>query len=271
MITVRKVFRLAARVLLGLFILWQVVFLWASFFVKVEQSLREDAASQWPFLSDRFPAVLKGEDAFHRSVTKVHTSGLKRYAQATAQVQSWALFAPSVAEEFSFAVVEIRWDDDHLESGSAETYAFAPLLLPGVNEPEDINSFIRYQHFRIRRYEMQIAPTPTRTDGVFDPKSERWRNRIVSAVDDDGDNMQAYLRWRWREYQQQHPALPPPTQIILHIRGYGIPAPPGPSPWSFDSYGLYPVARWLPWKADQTGTKALERYNPLTDCYESVS
>jgi hypothetical protein len=270
MTAVLKACRLVARISLGLFILWQVVFLWASFFVKVEESLREQAASQWSFMSERFPGVLKGEDGFHQGMNYVQKHGLRRYAQATAQHQSWSLFAPSVAEAFSFAAVEFRWDEDRLEPGLVEPYALPPIHLPGVNEPADVNSFFRYKNFRIRRYEMQIAPTPALTDGMFDPKSQRWRDRIVSCVDEDGDNMLAYLRWRWQAYHRQHPALPPPTQIILHIRGYGIPEPPGPSPWVFDSYGQYPVARWLPWKADQSGTKALERYNPLTDCYESV-
>ena len=99
---------------------------------------------------------------------------------------------------------------------------------------------------------------------------EAVRGRIESEVSEDGGSMAAYLRWRWREYRRLHPDLPEPTQVVLHMHGYGIPPPPGPGPWRFLDYGRHPVARWLPWKYEQSGVKALERYNPETDRYESV-
>ncbi len=55
------------------------------------------------------------------------------------------------------------------------------------------------------------------------------------------------------------------------MHGYEIPQPPGPSPWRFIDWGRHPVARWLPWKTNQSGMRGFERYDPVTDRYESES
>jgi hypothetical protein len=269
---VKKGIHFCGRILLGLFVLWQVVFLIASLAIKIEATWHDRVASHLPYLNEHYPEYVKGDNAVHQSLTKMDAKGLRRYAQATAQVQQWRLFAPGVSDDFSFAELEVRWDDDHFPPDTVNTHALEPLFLPGVNEPEDVNSFFRYKNFRMRRYEMHISPSPSGRDGAFNPRTYTWTDQIAEAIRDNGGNMAAYLRWRWREYQRQHPdlSLPQPTQVILHVRGYGIPNPPGPSPWRFDEYGRHPVARWLPWKGDQTGVRALERYNPMTDSYESV-
>jgi len=261
---------LTGRVLLGAFVLWQVLFLLGSWLVEVEKSLRVNGLADWKFGKKQFPEYLHGEDEFHRSLTTFHQKGLKRYGYATGQPQQWSLFSPNVARAFSFGRLEVRWDDDHFEGAAVDTHTQEPLVLPGFNEPEDINCFLRYKNFRVRKYEELIMITPPRTNGVFDPHSEAWRDRIADSVHDNGDNMKAYVRWRWLEYRRGHDDLPEPTQIILYMHGYEIPPPPGSSPWRFIDWGRHPVARWLPWKADQSGMRGFERYDPMTDRYESV-
>lgn len=260
--------RHAGRVLLGAFVLWQVFFLVASFFVRVEEVLRKAAAERWPVLEAQWPRYARGEDDFHENLSRLQSKWLKRYGEATGQPQAWRLFAPDVARTFCFPEVELRWDDDH-DPGPAEAHPREPVLLPALNGPDDINSFLRYKDFRIRKYESSCTPAPARQDLAFDPHGEFWANRIESEVRENGENMVAYLRWRWREYQREHPGedRPPPTQVILHMRGYAIPPPPGPQPWRYIDYGRHPVARWLPWGYDQSGAHALERYDPLTDRY----
>jgi hypothetical protein len=274
---VNRVIRVTGRVLLGAFVLWQVFFLAASFFYRVEESLRGAAVEEWPALKEEWPRFAKGEDAFHEHLDDFQKKRLKRYGQATTQPQSWGLFAPDVARTFYFPDVELRWDDDH-EPGPAETQPRAPVLLPAVNEPADVHAFFRVKDFRFRKYESNCTPAPARVDLAFDPKGERWRSRIDSDVSENGDNMVAYLRWRWREYESEHAEeyrrehdgedLPKPTQVILHMRAYAIPPPPGPDPWRFIDYGRHPVARWLPWREDQSGVRALQRYDPVNDRYE---
>lgn len=267
-----KGLRWAGRVLLGLFVLWQVFYLASSAALDVEKSFRQHGLARSKFLNQRFPHYLNGEDDVHRQATAFQQHTLKPYGQATAQPQRWSLFAPTVADVFSFGELEVRWDDDHLEPGSVATQPLEPLFLLGVNEPEDVHSFLRYKNFRLRKYETALTPVPSRPDGVFDPRTEAWRRRIASSVGDEGAKMAAYLRWRWREYQRRHAEddLPQPTQVILHMHAFTIPPPPGPSPWRFTDLGRHPVVRWLPWKREQSGLQALERYNPLTDRYESV-
>ncbi len=104
------------------------------------------------------------------------------------------MFAPNTARVFSFGSLEVRWDDDHFEGTAVDTHELEPLVLPGFNEPEDVNCFLRYKNFRVRKYEELIMPTPPRTNGVFDPHSDSWRERIADSVRDDGDNMKAYVR-----------------------------------------------------------------------------
>jgi hypothetical protein len=55
-----------------------------------------------------------------------------------------------------------------------------------------------------------------------------------------------YLRWRLRVYQRANPDLPAPTQVILLVRTYKVPKPPGPDPWDWYDLGEHRVARWLP-------------------------
>jgi hypothetical protein len=258
------------RVLLGTFVLWQVLFLFGSCFTEVEESLRERGLAHWTFAERHFPEYVNGEDEFHRTLTKVHKKGLKRYGQATGQPQQWSLFSPNISHALSFGRLEVRWDDDHFEGTAVDSQALEPLVLTGFNEPEDVNCFLRYKNFRVRKYEELIMPTPIIRGGVFDPHSEAWRERLDDSVRENGDNMKAYVRWRWEEYRLRHHELPEPTQIILYMHGYEIPQPPGPSPWCFIDCGRHPVARWLPWKSDQSGMKGFERYNPVTDRYESV-
>jgi hypothetical protein len=263
-----RVIRHAGGALLGAFVLWQVFFLAASFFVRLEETLRTAAAERWPGLEERWPRYARGEDEFHADLNRLQSKWLKRYGQATGQPQAWSLFAPDVARTFFFPAVEVRWDDDH-DPWPAETHPHEPILLPALNEPDDVNWFLRYRDFRIRKYESACTPAPAREDLAFDPRGERWANRIESEVSENGDNMLAYLRWRWQQYQREHPGedLPPPTQVILHMRAYAIPPPPGPQPWRYVDYGRHPVARWLPWGYDQSGVRALQRYDPLTDRY----
>jgi hypothetical protein len=266
---VNKAIAVTGRVLLGLFVFWQVFFLVTSSFVRVEEPLRKEAVNKWECLKRWFPAYSKGEDDFHKQLTDVQEKVLKRYATGTGQVQHWGLFAPDIGRVFAFPVVEVRWDDDHFVPGSVTTSPRDPVILPGYNEPEDINAFFRYRNFRFRKYETNFMPNPTHgADDKFDPK--RWGGRISSSVQDDGKNMAAYLRWRWEMYKELNPDAPVPTQVILHMRGYFIPPPPGPDPWQFVYYGQYRVVRWLPWHIRQSGTDALEQYDPDNDRYESV-
>jgi hypothetical protein len=59
------------------------------------------------------------------------------------------------------------------------------------------------------------------------------------------------MRWRFRRYQDEHPNVPEPTDVILHTRGWFIPKPPEDASWTWHFTGWrfagdYPVARWKP-------------------------
>jgi len=116
-----------ARVLLGLFILWQLVYLPLVNAFNLEATL---ASSRW------YESWL--------------ARGTRSLGEATGQEQPWQLFAPNLVEVIPFTVVELFWD----EPGT-----------PGVallsdNEPTDRRHFFRVGQFRLRRAEtvLEVAP-----------------------------------------------------------------------------------------------------------------
>src|SRR5262249_54029215 len=108
-----------------------------------------------------------------RVLVAVDRDSFSRYGELTGQPQGWALFAPKVAEQFAFLLVELRWDDLDLEPGSVPVHDLPPQLLTSENAPADMNRFFRYQHFRLRRYEMQLIPAETVAEVFFDADTDR--------------------------------------------------------------------------------------------------
>ena len=78
----------------------------------------------------------------------------------------------------------------------------------------------------------------------------------------------AYLEWRWRTYQQIHPDAETPRQVILHVRTYRIPPPPGPEPWTWAGPEDRPVARWRPGFARPAGALPVEAYDLLAERFD---
>lgn len=207
-----------ARVLLGVFVLGQALFLLGSLVLNVEEAFRPWKDVSW----------LR---AFHDN----ERNGFRQYGQLTAQRQEWALFAPDTWKEFAFLEVELRWDD---KSKSVH--------LRAKDEPENLNAFVRLSGFRIRKYEASITPAPAALEvwfGDVDPEGEQ---PAAWEVYEEADRMLAYLRWRLVEYRRAHPERPLPSQVLLWRHGYRIPEPPGPRPWRYEDLGTDCIGRWLP-------------------------
>jgi hypothetical protein len=245
--------RLTARLLLGLFVLWQLVFLLASNFFGVYGPLRDGLAAI-PYLGDRvFPKANKDEE--EPPSTKRVARALRRYAYATGQAQHWGLFAPNVTDLIPFVGVLLRWDNEELGEHR----------LLSENEPIDRRRFLRVGRFRVRKFESGIDVWPTLTDGTFDPEAERWASRIRERVEEEEDAMLAYLRWRLLAFQRAHPDWPRPDEVILIVRLTYIPDPPGPRPWDWEDLGEHQVARWRP-----AGKAELEYFDPQTGQFERL-
>jgi hypothetical protein len=145
------------------------------------------------------------------------------------------------------------------------------ILLHSENEPKDIRHFLRVGKFRLRRFEASID-LPLTSDGKPpDEVVDGWRESIEGKLREDGKAIEAYLRWRLRRFQEKHPDLPTPKQVILWVRVYRVPSPDGRSePWSWLGPEQTPLARWQPGARWQANYYPVEMFNPVVPRFESV-
>jgi hypothetical protein len=253
--------RRAARVGLGLFVVWQLGFLLASNFLNLalslppylgEESLMRRVAPDW---SQR-----QGE-AFE--ATRTAARWADRWAELTGQAQNWGMFAPGVTAHIPFVAVELRWDETN--DGPPE-----PVLLLSENEPADVNRFFKAGQFRLRRFEGMIDLTLTTDESkTAAEQAQAWRDETASRVRDRGLLMYEYLKWRLEAFEQQHPRWPRPSQVILHVRLYTVPSP-GTEPWAWRGPATYPVSRWRPGAEPGSAYFPVESYDPVHQGFEPV-
>jgi hypothetical protein len=260
--------RTAARAVLGLFVVWQLLFLLSSNLLSVEDAVRA-ALQKSPAAQRVAPDLFEGKGRTHAALREVERV-TQRWEEMTGQAQLWQLFAPDVADVIPFLAVELRWDDDRLPDDDAERVLPAPcppVLLLSDNEPADPACFFRVGRFRLRRYETTFDLTPPPGGGRFDPRGADWAAAVERVTRAEAEPLLAYLRWRQAAFQRQRPELPTPTQVVLHVRLYRVPPPPGPTPWRWEHLGQHRVARWLPGARVPPGLLPVETYDPQSDSF----
>jgi hypothetical protein len=97
---------------------------------------------------------------------------------------------------------------------------------------------------------------------------DEWRQAIHDRVRRQWRSQRAYLQWRVRQFQHEHPELPPPQQAVLSIRVYRTPLPGHPLEWGGPLE--QPLARWqceTTWPADYL---PIEMYDPLSNRFVAV-
>jgi hypothetical protein len=288
--------RFLARVVVGAFILWQIVFLfWANagnigkdLHGWVDKSRRKpERARIWDWLP-KVPSLNKpveewldspADDMRKTAIGDFLERGErinKQWGQFTGQNQSWSLFAPTVARHISFLALELRWDDpDPPAEGAASGAAVRkPEILLSDNEPPDPYNFFRIGHFRLRRYEsnLDVALYLERGESLEQPRVlEEWEDKVRRKLRRDWDCLMPYLKWRLQVFEKRNPDVPKPTQVIILARTYNIPAPPGDEPWHWDMEGPHPIARWLPNRKTEEGYVPVQIYNFSNDRFENLS
>ncbi len=282
----------AARFLLGLFVVWQLVFLFVAnghpILEEVRALLRRgNAFEQEPDWVNGRGRAYQGQETAYRVA--------KAWGEVSAQPQNWSLFAPTVWRNVPFPAVELRWDEDPRSApgvapclppfaagdplqAAALTAAATlprpapphpPALLLSDNEPADPHAFLRVGRLRLRRYEAVLAPALK--DGGTNPErnADDWRHDFEALTREEWKSVLAYLRWRAEAFRRGRPELPEPTQMILLVRHYVVP-PPGRRPWDWDGPVQMPVARWRPSAAWDDQHLPVETYNPVVDRFESL-
>ncbi len=320
---------MACRIILGLFILWQLFFLFSSNLLGFLPKARESPASQ-PIIQTLAPdwSESKGTVAnWERSLSTITA----RWSELTGQPQNWALFAPNVTNTVPFVAVEFCWEDDpssvrsiarllaplaaggaldelsldalawkkdlfdwpafqnqlhnlvtNREGSSPRSLSSVPpeagwrrhqsfLILFSENEPRDRQDYMKFGHFRLRRYESCIDISPASGDKEPDNVVDVWREDIESKVRDRWRLMHAYMSWQLGRLLKDHPELPEPRQVILWARVFRVPSPGEmPSPWIWQGPEWHPIARWQPgaeWSADLL---PVEMSNPVVNRFESL-
>jgi hypothetical protein len=269
----------SAQYFLGLFVLWQLFFLFASNIGGLIQDVQNHTSylpRDWSQKINRVVPGLLGKKDRVNDVLVTIEGNTDRWAYLTCQPQSWRLFAPNAGKDATFVAVELRWDDgDPLSPGKADRFKkgsgtfgrstllavpakvpdpflnreampYAPELLLSENEPRDPRSFFRMGQFRLRKYESNLDVSLTLTSGDdLAAIAEEWERQIKDRLSNRWDNIHAYFLCRFRDYQKRHPERPMPRQMILHVRRYDI---PGPDQFSTSWYfpDSLPMVRWKP-------------------------
>jgi hypothetical protein len=292
------------QVVLGLFIVGQLAFLVLYNLIQLCQDAQARLNSTTAAVVDRIvPGYSKKSGHAWMILDEVYTP-LRRWGQLTGQDQSWSLFAPGVAKVTGFPAVRFSWEDaptsaravacplgllaaTHplevaaLELAARETPSAAPPqaeeLLLSDNEPANRHHFWRVGRFRTRRYESNLIVYLSRRNGDTDDKAEtqveaheRWNGSIRDHISENGDQMLAYLKWRLAVWQKQHPDRPAPRQLILVERIYTILPPDDKTGAIWDGPRTLPLMRWQPHAVWQSGYRPIEKYNPVTQQFETM-
>jgi hypothetical protein len=275
-------------IVLGLFILGQLIFLVASNLLGFLATLRDELKEAAPEdelareVEHLAPGWLQEEGHLYET-QKLIRSALRPWERATGQEQNWALFSPPIAREIVFPAVEFRWDDDQAPYPALAALAAAnpweviavslaargrgdvpaPIVFLSDNEPADPTRYFRFGQFRVRRFEGQLDVTL-----YPDETPEQWHERIEKRVSREGNPMRYYLGWRLREFKRRNPGRPNPTQIILLMRRYHVRAPDEAPPY-WDGPFVSPVARLRPRPGTAVSAAPLESYDPETGQFEA--
>jgi hypothetical protein len=278
--------RCFAGLLLGLFVLWQLLFLVGANFCEVTRHYLGPSTD----LRETFPALGDEDSAVRRQLAKFEQV-LTRWSELTNQAQGWSLFAPNVWRNIPFAGVELRWDEEPTIAGAAVSMlgmiagseplpALAwcampaprpPVYLLSDNEPPDVSHYFRVGLFRLRRFESNLdVSLYVQPDKSKEDMQDSWRQSIFEKVRSEANAIRAYLEWRWRKYQAAHPDVETPKQVVLHVRVYRIPPPPGGRPWMWDGPDDRPMARWRPHVRYPTGAPPVEVYDLVAERFDML-
>jgi hypothetical protein len=231
-----------------LFVLWQLAFLVGRNFLVLFEGIRVHLPADLQSDADRLlPGWREGGTPATTVLDKARHVTLA-WSEATAQPQDWALFAPEPCREVAFPALELRWQKPERS-----------VWLLSTNEPVNRTAFLRIGLFRLRRYESNLSPLLTSDS---EDTKKRWRDQIEQKLRTDWDTVLAYMKWRWRHFEAEHPGCPLPQEIILHLRRYRIP-PPGQTRWDWQVLATLPEARWRQDQKRPQQAVPVERWDPV--------
>ncbi len=167
-----------------------------------------------------------------------------RYGEATAQGQSWSLFAPRFGEAGTFLTLEVMTAD-------------GPVELRSQFEPADPDDYARFNFvdYRVFYREMSFALVywMWRPDS-FATRGPEWAVAIREHVAAFPHTLPAYVRWR---LDRELPGVAV-REVIVAVRVF-LPPKPGearPAPVTL------PLAKWVPGRPGQ-----VTAYDPIAAAF----
>ncbi len=281
------------RLLVGVFIVWQLIYLVLSNVLSLQPQIRHflDKPGASPkakrvaaVVDNLAPGWLQGEGHSTNLAT-----GLKSvtdfWSHVSGQRQKWSMYAPKTAHCSVFPVVEFHVpakDAPGMTSYCTSLIATSPLAAVVVaeawqsgsweqvyqvaseNEPVDIHQFTRWGECRTNRVEIFVKiHMPYLEDRPEAVRKEVVRRLLRRVLSQNPAFVKTYLKWHMRKFAGKHPDLPPPTKVTLLQHEYRI-TPPEESGKTWRGPSRLSLARWRP------GSDMLQVYNPWTDGFEPL-
>jgi hypothetical protein len=254
------------QLLLGVLIIWQLVFILAANLFSITGSyfparnnLENGRSTEIGAISARLIA--------HTVVTGINEV-TSRWAQITGQFQGWSLYAPHVPTQAVFIVTAFRWADDR------EWRRDDPGMTRRISrseKPENPEHYFRpFGTFRLQGYEANLALVMwTWDDSAVANDPEGWHERLAAHVRKNRKSIQAYLQWQLNSLVKEQPEKPAPKQVFLLARIYRI---PNPKQWcgSWEQPIERPIALWRPFREPAEGKLSVESFNPVTGGFEPL-
>jgi hypothetical protein len=262
-----------AQIALGLFIVWQLVFLAGS---NLLAFFPHGAVAEGELSDSRFGPESDKSSGLAQEVVDCAGEVADRWGFLTGQVQAWWLFAPDFPKQATFPAVELRWEDTESDpkspTDSSTTDRISPVFLRSRLEPGDPHGYFKLPGGgdRLFHYESRLGLIMLGWDkDLVRRYPKEWREAVENRVRRQWKSIRAYLRWRILEFQEEHPDLPQPSQATLHIRIFRSPVPRQyPIEWEgpFD----LPLARWKLNCQPVPGYLPVEMYDSIAERFVAL-
>lgn len=170
-----------------------------------------------------------------------------RYGEASAQAQSWSLFAPRFGDSGTFLTLEV-------------TTANGAVELRSRFEPADPDHYVRFDltDYRVFYREMSYAIVYWFwKPGAFESQGPEWRDAIREQIAAFRHTLPAYVRWRLdRELPGANVC-----DVVVAVRVFPTPKPGE----SRAAPVMLPLARWVPERPGE-----VTAFDPVTKQFQSA-
>jgi hypothetical protein len=189
-------------IVLGVFILFQLVYLPAANFIKLIALRLPESTGE---LDDDIQ--LRGQQFPERVQALADTLGTAfvRYGELTGQAQGWSLFAPIFGHQASLPATDF---DGH--------------IIESTFVPSNRNQYLRHfrlpsSNCRLFNYEYRLALLywTALSEDQMREEPDAWKKARISRVRRQQRSLQAFMHWRLREYLAVNPKPAPPKNVRL--------------------------------------------------------